>query len=79
MRNRTTALILCIFLGCLGIHKFYLDRVLWGIIYLLTGGLFGIGWFVDIFRLVFMTDVTFNSKYNGWKVQKPWRGGSWLK
>eukprot|EP01083_Nonionella_stella_P018968 52775_1 len=37
--------------GLLGFHQFYLKRKLFGIIYLLTGGLFGIGWLIDFFRL----------------------------
>ena len=37
--------------GLLGFHQFYLNRVLWGILYTLTFGLFGIGWLVDGFRL----------------------------
>jgi len=35
--------------GILGIHRFYLGRYVSGIIWLLTGGLFGIGVFFDIF------------------------------
>lgn len=36
--------------GFLGLHHFYLRRVEWGLLYLCTFGLFGIGWLVDIFR-----------------------------
>ncbi|MDE6144700.1 MAG: TM2 domain-containing protein [Muribaculaceae bacterium] len=64
MKSRTTALILCIFLGYLGIHKFYLNRVGWGIVYLMTSGICGLGWLLDIFRLIFMSDYTFYRKYN---------------
>lgn len=48
MDRRDTAYILCLFLGFLGVHKFYENKIGMGILYLLTGGLFGIGWFVDI-------------------------------
>lgn len=41
-------------LGLLGFHQYYLRRPLWGVAYTLTGGLFGIGWIVDAFRLPFL-------------------------
>lgn len=46
--DKIVALILCIFLGYFGVHKFYEGKVGMGILYLFTMGLFGIGWFVDI-------------------------------
>ncbi|MCC8022594.1 MAG: NINE protein [Clostridiales bacterium] len=45
--NKWTAFLLCFFLGFLGVHKFYEGKIGMGILYLFTGGLFGIGWFVD--------------------------------
>lgn len=48
MDRRDTAYILCLFLGFLGVHKFYENKIGMGILYLLTGGLFGIGWLVDV-------------------------------
>lgn len=50
-KKKGTALILCIFLGWLGIHRFYVGKLWTGILYLVTGGLFTIGWIVDIFRI----------------------------
>ncbi len=41
------AALLWFFLGGLGIHRFYLGHIGMGILYLLTGGLCGIGWFID--------------------------------
>jgi len=46
-KNRMVALLLCFFLGCLGIHRFYVGKVGTGILWLFTGGLFGIGWVID--------------------------------
>lgn len=50
-RSKWTALILCVFLGWLGAHRFYEGKIITGLLYLCTGGLFGIGWIVDIVRL----------------------------
>lgn len=53
MKNKWLALVLCIFLGFLGFHKFYENKILLGIVYALTGGLFGIGVIVDLIALLF--------------------------
>ena len=50
-KSKMVALILCIFLGTIGIHRFYVGKVGMGILYLLTGGLCGIGWIVDIIQI----------------------------
>lgn len=52
-RNKWVALLLCIFLGFLGGHKFYERKILLGIVYLFTCGLLGIGLFVDFISLLF--------------------------
>jgi len=36
------------FLGYLGIHRFLKGHIISGIIWLFTGGLFGIGWLIDV-------------------------------
>lgn len=50
-KNKWIALLLCIFLGWLGIHRFYEGKVITGILYMCTCGMFGIGWLVDIARI----------------------------
>lgn len=47
-RNFLVALLLSIFLGTLGIDRFYLGKIGTGIVKLLTGGGFGIWWIIDI-------------------------------
>lgn len=47
-RSQTVAFVLCLFFGALGIHRFYLGHIGMGILYLLTGGLCGIGVIVDL-------------------------------
>lgn len=51
--NKWVALLLCFFLGVLGIHKFYEGKIGMGILYIFTFGLFGIGWLVDLIVLLF--------------------------
>lgn len=52
-KNKWVALLLCIFLGYLGAHKFYEEKAGVGLLYLFTFGLFGIGWFIDFVALIF--------------------------
>lgn len=42
------AFLLCFFLGCLGIHRFYVGKIGTGIIQLLTLGGFGIWALIDL-------------------------------
>ena len=51
MKSKTTALILAIFVGGLGIDRFYLGYAGMGILKLLTGGCFGILWIIDIINI----------------------------
>ena len=50
-KDKLTALLLCIFLGELGIHRFYEGRIGTGILWMFTFGLFGLGWLYDVIRI----------------------------
>ena len=47
----TVAWILLAFLGVFGLHRFYMGKWITGIIWLLTGGLFFVGWLYDLWTL----------------------------
>ena len=47
-KNRWLALILCFFLGCFGVHRFYVGKIGTGILWVLTMGFFGIGVLLDL-------------------------------
>jgi TM2 domain-containing membrane protein YozV len=47
----TVAWILLTFLGVLGVHRFYMGKWLTGILWLVSGGLLGLGWLYDLWTL----------------------------
>lgn len=49
--NYNVAWILLTFLGIFGVHRMYMEKWLTGILYLLTGGLFGLGYIYDYWTL----------------------------
>lgn len=51
-KSQLIALLLCILVGALGIHRFYLGYTGIGILMLLTGGLCGILLIVDLIRII---------------------------
>lgn len=51
MKSKTTALILSILVGGIGVDRFYLGYTGMGILKLLTGGCFGVLWIIDIVNI----------------------------
>jgi TM2 domain-containing membrane protein YozV len=47
----TLAWLLLTFLGIFGVHRFYLGKWITGLLYLISGGLFGIGYLYDYWTL----------------------------
>lgn len=51
-KSRLTTLLLCFFVGTLGIHRFYVGKTGTGILWLFTLGLCGIGTLVDLIMII---------------------------
>lgn len=66
MRSKSTALILCFFLGGIGGHKFYLGQTFLGVMYLLFCWTFipGLIALLEFFLLLFMSEDEFNRRFN---------------
>ncbi len=51
-KSKLVALLLAIFLGGFGIHRFYVGKIGTGLIWMFSAGLFGIGWLIDIILIL---------------------------
>jgi TM2 domain-containing membrane protein YozV len=64
LTDYSVAWLLLMFLGLLGLHRFYLGKWVTGIIYLVSGGLLGIGWLYDLCTLnQQISDLNMKSRY----------------
>lgn len=62
-KSAVTALLLCIFLGSLGVHRFYVGKIKTGILMLLTGGGLGIWTLVDLIQIACCNFTDSENKY----------------
>ena len=51
-KSRMVALLLLVFLGLFGVHRFYVGKIGTGLLYFFTVGLFGVGYCVDLILIV---------------------------
>ena len=56
LKDKWLSFFLCFFFGMFGAHKFYEGKIGMGILYIFTLGLFGIGWIIDLFAILFKTN-----------------------
>lgn len=56
MRSVGMAYLLWALFGLLGVHRFYARRYGTGLLWMITGGLFGLGWLVDAFLIPAMIE-----------------------
>lgn len=66
-KDKTAAIVLCLFLGGIGIHKFYLDRPGLGVIYFLFAWTLIPAFlaFLEVFVLLSTSQEKFDQEYNG--------------
>ncbi len=64
-KSRTTAILLALFLGGIGAHKFYLGRAGWGVVYLLFCWTFipAVIALIELIIYITMSDADFARKY----------------
>lgn len=64
-KSKLAAALFAIFLGGIGVHKFYLGRIGWGVVYLLFcwTGVPAIVGLIEGIMLLVMSDAEFNRKY----------------
>ena len=51
-RKRWVAALLCLLLGVLGVHRFYVGKIGTGLLWLFTGGFFGLGVLLDLIIII---------------------------
>jgi len=57
-KSKSKALLLAVFFGWLGVHRYYMGFYVTGVLYMLSFGLFGIGWALDVIRILFLSTIS---------------------
>lgn len=73
MKDKNVAALLALFLGSIGVHKFYLGRTGWGLIYLLFAWTMipALAGLVEFIILATLDTDEFNRRYNGANMLPP--------
>ena len=67
-KSYTATLLLAIFFGFAGFHRFYVGKVGTGLLWFLTAGMFVFGWLIDVFTVL---AGNFTDKQGAWVKPKP--------
>ncbi len=51
-KKRLVVFLLCFFFYWLGVHRFYVGKIGTGVVWLLTGGILGIGGIIDLIMIL---------------------------
>lgn len=62
-KSRLVTILLCVFVGCLGIHRFYVGKTGTGIAMILTAGGFGIWALIDLIMIAVGSFTDSDGKY----------------
>jgi len=57
-KSKGKVLLLAVLLGWLGVHRYYMGFYVTGVFYTLSWGLFGIGWVIDVIRILFWSTIS---------------------
>jgi len=61
-KSKKKALIFVIFFGWLGVHRYYMGFYFTGVLYTISFGIMGIGWALDVIRILFMSTISKNEQ-----------------
>lgn len=65
-KPRLTTLLLCVFLGTFGVHRFYVGKIGSGFLYMISLGGYGIGVLIDLISII---TGTFKDMYGNYVVK----------